>query len=327
MTVRIKPILAVLAASSSLVAQSPAPTPVTAATPDTSELFDLGKQLFDQYATPEVKAQFEFPTREQWDAFAVRLQEALQNGSIEDLAGFAPEARAASTAIKVFPGYEDYADWLDERLDYLEAAEELAPPAPPRPDRPGPSVTPTPRLTRPTSPTGSRVPYYDLWLRRMKNRPIPASAAALLPRMRAAFAAEGLPPELVWLAEAESSFNPAARSPAGAKGLFQFMPDTAKSLGLSTFLPDDRTSPEKSARAAARYLKTLHGRFGDWPLAIAAYNAGEGRVSRALQARSAKDFAGVASSLPSETRMYVPKVCALIATRAGVTPEKIPAPR
>ena len=60
----------------------PAPTPVPAATPDTSELFDLGKQLFDQYATPEVKAQFEFPSREQWDGFAVLLQEALQNGSI-----------------------------------------------------------------------------------------------------------------------------------------------------------------------------------------------------------------------------------------------------
>jgi membrane-bound lytic murein transglycosylase D len=171
------------------------------------------------------------------------------------------------------------------------------------------------------------MPHYDLWLARVKTRPAPARAAALMPRLRAAFAAEGVPPEIAWLAEAESSLNPAARSPVGAKGLFQFMPDTAKSLGLSTFLPDDRTDPDKSAHAAARYLKMLHGKFHDWPLAFAAYNAGEGRVGRELAARRAKDFAGIASSLPAETRMYVPKVCALVAVRAGVAPENIPAPR
>jgi membrane-bound lytic murein transglycosylase D len=158
-------------------------------------------------------------------------------------------------------------------------------------------------------------------------RPAPSRAAALMPRLRAVFVAEGVPAEIAWLAEAESSLNPGARSPAGAKGLFQFMPDTAKGLGLSTFLPDDRTDPEKSARAAARYLKMLHGKFHDWPLAFAAYNAGEGRISRELAARHARDFAGIASSLPAETRMYVPKVCALVAVRAGVVPEKIPAPR
>ncbi|PHX70754.1 MAG: hypothetical protein CK548_08065 [Opitutia bacterium] len=148
-----------------------------------------------------------------------------------------------------------------------------------------------------------------------------------MPRLRAAFVAEGVPPELAWLAEAESSLNPSARSLVGAKGLFQFMPDTAKAMGLGTFLPDERTDPEKSARAAARYLKSLHGKFGSWPLALAAYNAGEGRVRRMLTARGASDFAGIASSLPAETRMYVPKVCALIAVRAGVPPERIAVPR
>jgi membrane-bound lytic murein transglycosylase D len=135
--------------------------------------------------------------------------------------------------------------------------------------------------------------------------------------------AEGVPPELAWLAEAESSLNPQARSPVGAKGLFQFMPETAKSMGLSTFLPDERTHPEKSARAAARYLRTLHGRFGNWALALAAYNAGEGRVSRTLAKHGAKSFTAIADALPAETRMYVPKVCALIAMRAGVPPERI----
>jgi membrane-bound lytic murein transglycosylase D len=138
-----------------------------------------------------------------------------------------------------------------------------------------------------------------------------------MPRLGPAFVAEGVPPQLAWLAEVESSLNPEARSPGGARGLFQLMPDTAHALGLSTFLPDERTDPEKSARAAARYLHTLFVKFGSWPLALAAYNAGEGRVSRLLASRGASDFAGVSSALPAETRMYVPKVCALVAVRTG----------
>jgi len=148
-----------------------------------------------------------------------------------------------------------------------------------------------------------------------------------MPRLREAFAAEGVPPELAWLAEAESSLNPSARSPAGAVGLFQMMPATARALGLSTFLPDDRTDPEKSARASAHYLRALYARFGSWPLAFAAYNAGEGRVSRELASRRASDFAGIASALPAQTRMYVPKVCALVAVRTGMGPSDLPPPR
>ncbi|MEO5959023.1 MAG: lytic transglycosylase domain-containing protein, partial [Opitutaceae bacterium] len=200
---------------------------------------------------------------------------------------------------------------------------------PPTPPPPTPQP-PTPRPQQPPPPPPSeklRVPHYDVWVARVRDRPLPARAAALMPRLRAAFAAEGIPPELAWLAEAESSLNPNARSPAGAKGLFQLMPATAQSLGLDTLLPDERTDPDKSARAAARYLRLLHGKFGSWPLALAAYNSGEGRVGRALAQRRAKDFAAIADSLPAETRMYVPKVCALVALRTGVTPEKILPPR
>lgn len=105
------------------------------------------------------------------------------------------------------------------------------------------------------------------------------------------------------------------------------MPETAKGLGLQTFLPDERTNPQKSSRAAAQYLRHLHGRFGGWPLALAAYNAGEGRVSRLLARQNAKTFAEIADSLPAETRMYVPKVLATIEVRAGIAPGKLPAPR
>ena len=166
-------------------------------------------------------------------------------------------------------------------------------------------------------PALARVPHYGLWVARVQSRPVPAGAAELMPTLRSAFAAEGVPPAIAWLAEAESSLNPNARSPAGAKGLYQLMPDTAKHLGLGTFLPDERTDPAKSARAAARYLHELHAKFHDWPLTFAAYNAGEGRVSRALAAKKTRDYAGIADTLPAETRMYVPKVCALIAKRTG----------
>ena len=144
-------------------------------------------------------------------------------------------------------------------------------------------------------------------------------------RLSGVFAKAGVPPSLVWLAEAESTFNPSARSPVGARGLFQLMPATARELGLSTLLPDERTDPEKSAQAAAKMLGQLHAKFGDWPLALAAYNAGPGRVQRLVDKHRAKTFAEIAPSLPAETRMYVPKVLATLAVRAGVTPEQLAA--
>jgi len=293
-------------------AEPPTPTP----TAGTDDLYKLGQELFDAYAPADVKEQFAFPTREQWDDFAARLQHALDNNSLEELAGFLPEARAALAALRSLPGYEAYADWLELRIDDIEAARQAAAaPLVPTPTRP---------LGRLPAPA---IPFYDLWLGRERGRPAPGGAADLMPRLREAFAAEGVPAELAWLAEAESSLNPSARSPAGAVGLFQMMPATARALGLSTFLPDERADPEKSARATARYLRALYARFGSWPLAFAAYNAGEGRVRRELAARRASDFAGIASALPAQTRMYVPKVCALVAVRTGVGPADLPPPR
>ena len=284
---------------------------------ETDELFRLGQVLFDRLAPAEVKAQYDFPTKERWDAFVVKFRRALEGDSMADLAACAEEGRSALSALRLVPGYEDLADWLEQRIDEIEGAQQsLSPrpiPPPKTPVRPG---VPQPGSFQP-------VPHYNLWLARVRDRPPPKNAAALMPKLRAAFAAEGVPPELAWLAEAESSLNPSARSPVGAKGLFQFMPETAKAMGLSTFLPDDRTNPEKSARAAARYLRMLHGKFGNWALVLAAYNAGEGRVGRTLAKHKSNSFTAIADALPAETRMYVPKVCALIATRAGVPPERI----
>jgi membrane-bound lytic murein transglycosylase D len=294
--------------SAGILAAGAAPTPTPTQTPlDTDELYQVGQQLFDQYAPPEIKEQYAFPSKDELDRFASRLQQALDGNSLEGLADYEPEARAALAAARALPGYEDFADWLQLRVDEIDAARQA--------------------VARPEAPVGERpkssVPLYPLWLARERSRPVPQGAAALMPVLQAAFSAERVPPELAWIAEAESTLNPSARSPAGARGLFQLMPDTAHALGLSTFLPDDRTDPEKSARAAARYLRTLYARFGSWPLALAAYNAGEGKVSRLLALQGATDYAGVASALPSETRMYVPKVCALVTVRTGQSLEAL----
>ena len=293
-------------AAGALAAAAEAPTPMPTPADNTDEILKAGQELFDQYAPQDVKDQFTFPTKDDWDRFAAKLQRALDGDSLSELYALEPEARAALEALRALPGYEDYADWLELRIDDMEAARLAAAQA----------VSPTPTLPSLRGPT-SRIPLYDLWMSRERSRPVPATAAELMPLLRRAFKLEGVPPQLAWIAEAESSLNPGARSPAGAKGLFQLMPDTAHSLGLSTYFPDERSDPEKSARAAAHYLHLLFVKFASWPLALAAYNAGEGRVSRLLASRGATDFEGVSSALPAETRMYVPKVCALVAVRTG----------
>ena len=129
------------------------------------------------------------------------------------------------------------------------------------------------------------------------------------------FRDEGVPHNLAWLAEVESALNPNAESKVGAVGLFQLMPATAERFGLQLFPVDDRKTPDKSARAAACYLRQLYKEFGGWALALAAYNAGEGRVSRTMKSHNARTFREVAPHLPSETRKYVPRVMSVIALR------------
>ena len=280
--------------------------------------YQAAKDLFDQLAPDEVKQQFDFPTPEQINAFLAKLQKAEESNSLDELAEYEPQARALLAALRLSPETADTADWLAARLEEIDAAKEIRTqeklhPAPPVKPHPTPALPP---VTKPPSSAPS-VPYYDTWLRRVRSRPAPENASLLMPTLQKAFAEEGAPPQLAWLAEAESSLNPHAVSPSGARGLFQLKSETAKGLGLSTFLPDERTDPEKSAHAAAKYLTSLKRRFGSWPLAIAAYNAGEGRVGRLLESEHATSYAEIASSLPSGTRMYVPEVCALCAARSG----------
>lgn len=120
---------------------------------------------------------------------------------------------------------------------------------------------------------------------------------------------EGMPTELQYLPVIESAINPNAISRAGAAGLWQFMPATAKGLGMEVnSLVDERRDARLSSRNAARYLKQLYDIYNDWSLAIAAYNCGPGNVNKAMRkaGEGKKDFWEIYEFLPAETRGYVP---------------------
>jgi membrane-bound lytic murein transglycosylase D len=125
---------------------------------------------------------------------------------------------------------------------------------------------------------------------------------------------QGVPQDLIYLAQAESGFHPLAVSRAGARGIWQFMASRAKGYGLQRdWWVDDRQDPEKSTRAAARHLKDLYQQFGDWYLAMAAYNSGPGTVQSAVKRTGYADFWELyrRNVLPKETRNYVPIIMAM----------------
>jgi membrane-bound lytic murein transglycosylase D len=127
------------------------------------------------------------------------------------------------------------------------------------------------------------------------------------------FEDEGLPRDLAYMAHVESAYKTNAYSRARAKGVFQFISSTGRNYGLHIdYWIDERSDPEMSARAAARYLKDLHTEFGDWYLALAAYNAGEGKIRRGLARSGAKDFWALSktSYIRRETKNYVPAILA-----------------
>jgi len=133
---------------------------------------------------------------------------------------------------------------------------------------------------------------------------------------RKIFKEEGVPQDIAWLGQVESAWSPVARSWASAVGLWQFIPSTGARYGLNqTYYVDDRSSFEKATRASARYLKWLANRYdGNWELAMAAYNSGEGRVDSAIARCGYADFWEIYSRglIPQETRNYVPNILATI---------------
>jgi membrane-bound lytic murein transglycosylase D len=128
------------------------------------------------------------------------------------------------------------------------------------------------------------------------------------------FKEEGIPQDLIYMAQAESGFKPQALSRARARGMWQFMASRGVGYGLRrTFWVDDRQDPEKATRAAARHLKDLYNQFGDWYLAMAAYNSGPGNVQQAVRRTGYADFWELykRNVLPAETKNYVPIILAM----------------
>jgi membrane-bound lytic murein transglycosylase D len=157
-----------------------------------------------------------------------------------------------------------------------------------------------------------------LWLQR---------SGRYAPMIRQALRQRGMPEDLVYLAAIESGFSPSAYSPAKAAGIWQFIAETGRRYGLevSSYV-DERRDPLKATVAALDYLQKLHGQFGNWYLAAAAYNSGENRIVRILRERrenargNEELFWRIAPHLPQETRDYVPLM--LAAGHIGKEPEK-----
>lgn len=184
--------------------------------------------------------------------------------------------------------------------------------------------------------TPADMPYVELHFKffTRKNRKtferFLARSEPYLPYVMHVFKSRGIPEEVAYLAYVESGFNPNAISPAGAGGMWQFMPYTGKKYGLAqdTWM-DERRDPFKATHAAADYLLKLHGDFGDWLLALAAYNAGEGKIARALAGTQASDFFGICrkndvlegkAQLKDETMQYVPRLLAVTKIMRNLEP-------
>jgi membrane-bound lytic murein transglycosylase D len=163
----------------------------------------------------------------------------------------------------------------------------------------------------------------NLWYKQLEKRPRPTQADLFAQRYKPVFAAQQVPESLIWLAEVESGFVPSAKSPSDAAGLFQLTPNTAKHLGLSLAPNDERLDPDKNAGAAARYLRYLNGRFPEWPLTLAAYNAGEGRLQSLINRHKTRSFDRLARYLPAETQLYVPKIEATLRRREQVELDRL----
>ena len=239
-----------------------------------------------------------------------QVRKQFQGKYVVDLAQLKAAVRAVLPLLEAHKETLPYAVWLKTRRDYFPVADQLRVLVPPPKTAPGQPAKPAPN----PPPQKER----EVWMQQLAERPWPKHSKQYVARLKPIFTAEKVPPELVWLAEVESSFDPRARSPVGAAGLFQLMPDTARHYGLRMWPLDQRLTPETSGRAAARYLHDLRGRFKDWRLALAAYNAGEGTVQNLLARRKAATFDAIADRLPAETQMFVPKVEATLYRREGL---------
>ena len=270
----------------------------------------VGQGVFQALAPEGMREEYEVASGADMQAAVQGLMGAFAGESMAALAAQRENAKSLLGMMKSFPPLAGQAEWLENHLDFLEVASVLT------------GLEAAEKANQKTTGKvtvgpAQRATATKLFQAKVASKPVPKGAAAWKDVAKKAFREEGVPEALVWQAEVESAWNPSARSPAGAVGLYQFMKGTARENGLKTEPEDERLDGEKSARAAARYLKKLHGRFGDWALALAGYNCGPARVSKLLKECGAEDFDGIAAKLPTETRLYVPKIDAVMQAREG----------
>ncbi len=251
--------------------------------------------------------------------FLRETQQRFQGDYVVDIAALRQTARTILPLLESSNDTQPYAAWLKAQMDYLDIADEFRLTIPP----------PTIQTNQPPRPAPNPPPQKEreIWVKKVSVSPWPALANEYVPELKPIFTIQKIPPELVWVAEVESGFDRRALSPAGAAGLFQLMPDTARRFGLSLWPRDQRFQAEPSATASARYLKYLYGRFKDWRLALAAYNSGEGTVQKLLDRYKTDNYDAIAEHLPAETQMYVPRVEAVLQQREGANLEQLSAPQ
>src|SRR6266705_1913368 len=212
--VKIFAILAILIASIRL---APAQTNEI----DLGEVMDAAQQFAQENLDPDVLQALQSVDRSKVEDFLNHFEDYLQGDQVFDVAQLKD---AANTILPLLDAHEEtqpYAAWLRSRLDYFDAADEFK------------SLTPPARTNAPPQNPSFKTEQ-EIWIKKVSPRPLPKGADQLVPKLKTIFAAEGVPSALIWLAEVESGFDASARSPAGAVGMFQLMPATAKDLGLSS---------------------------------------------------------------------------------------------
>lgn len=247
---------------------------------------------------------------------------ALAPRSLVGTSGRPPAPAPSMAPVSAIPG-TPLVLYAPRRAHWEPSLPELRPPAPAPTASPGeraPSADPTLESSAFCVEAPDRQEVRDLIDEFTSQQRKPTleglqRAGRYVPLMRAVFSEEGLPLELVYLSMVESHFLVDARSSSGAVGLWQFIESTGRNYGLRIDdWVDERLDPEASTRAAARHLGDLYARFGDWNLAVAAYNAGSGGVGRAMDRHGADSFwelYGI-QGLRHETCRYVVKFLALV---------------
>jgi len=304
----------VVVAQAPVPAPPPAPDPVVDLIAASTRLFEAGQKELQNGHLEQAKSQFNRSLEVLLESpYGARSEPRIRehfDGLVERISAYEVTALAQGDGF-VEKKYEPAT--IDELLA-ISTFEQ--PPATPETTQ---AVTDDPTTHDIDIPLNAKVlSFVQLFTGRLKSflEDGLSRGARFLPMIQDVFRAEGLPLDLAYVPLVESAFKPNAVSRANAKGMWQFMQGTALENGLKhDWYIDERADAEKATRAAANYLKTLYGMFGDWHLALASYNGGPGRVQKAMQRSRLEDFWKLSANsryLPRETRDYVPLILAAV---------------